>query len=177
MTATSPTLVSWPTRTADETTVMRREPRQRWGLRRRIMLIFTLGALMLSLFLAFVTYGFARSSVVQQREDAALDAAKRNTPDRQLGARRQRHQRRRPRWQRLEDVGVARPLIWYNGQWTPGDAGYDQSELPQSLVDRVINDATAGVDAGRGRQRAQHRRRPPAAATTPRTSSSSASTR
>ena len=42
----------------------RREPRVRWGLRRRIMLIFTVGALMLSLFLAFVTYGFARSSVV-----------------------------------------------------------------------------------------------------------------
>ena len=38
--------------------------RRKWGLRRRILLIFTLGALMLSLFLAFVTYGFARSSVV-----------------------------------------------------------------------------------------------------------------
>ena len=58
----------------------RREPRLRWGLRRRITLIFTVGALMLSLFLAFVTYGFARSSVVQQRENAAFDAAKNITP-------------------------------------------------------------------------------------------------
>ena len=52
--------------------------RRKWGLRRRILLIFTLGALMLSLFLAFVTYGFARSSVVQQRDlDAARNAYQR----------------------------------------------------------------------------------------------------
>jgi signal transduction histidine kinase len=124
---------------ADPTTELRREPRQRWGLRRRITLIFTLGALMLSLFLAFVTYGFTRSSVVQQREDAAFEAAQRNTQivNSALGG---NATNAAAAMARLEDVGVARPLVWYNGQWTSGRAGYDQSELPQSLVDRVIND-------------------------------------
>ncbi len=141
MTATSADLGVVADATADETTVIRREPRQRWGLRRRITLIFTLGALMLSLFLAFVTYGFTRSSVVQQREDAALEAAKRNTQivNSALGG---NATNAAAAMARLEDVGVARPLVWYNGQWTSGRAGYDQSELPQSLVDRVINDAT-----------------------------------
>jgi signal transduction histidine kinase len=141
MTATSADLGLVTDASADETTVIRREPRQRWGLRRRITLIFALGALMLSLFLAFVTYGFTRSSVVQQREDAALDAAKRNTQivNSALGG---NANNAAAAMARLEDVGVARPLVWYNGQWTSGRAGYDQSELPQSLVDRVINDAT-----------------------------------
>ena len=53
-------------------------PRRKWGLRRRILLIFTLGALMLSVVLAFVTYGLARSSVVQQQDEAAREVARRN---------------------------------------------------------------------------------------------------
>ena len=52
---------------------------------------------------------------------------------------------------RLEDLGVARPLVWYNGAWSPGRTGYDQNVLPQSLVDKVIADGVASrmiVDAG-----------------------------
>ena len=59
-------------------TFPRPSPRRKWGLRRRILLIFTLGALMLSLVLAFVTYGLARSSVVQQQDEAARGLARRN---------------------------------------------------------------------------------------------------
>jgi two-component system, OmpR family, sensor histidine kinase MtrB len=120
----------------------RREPRLRWGLRRRIMLIFTVGALMLSLFLAFVTYGFARSSVVQQRENAALDAARNNAGivNAALGDNATSAQ---AAMQRLEDIGVERPLIWSNGQWTASNPLYAESELPQSLTDRVIGEGRA----------------------------------
>jgi signal transduction histidine kinase len=44
---------------------------------------------------------------------------------------------------RLTDNGVDRPVIWYNGQWTSSRAGYDESEIPPALVDRVINETTA----------------------------------
>lgn len=59
-----------------------RRPRRFWslrrrplGLRRRILLIFTLGALGLATFLAFTTYGLVRSNVVSQRENDALSRA------------------------------------------------------------------------------------------------------
>jgi two-component system sensor histidine kinase MtrB len=127
----------------DPTTAIRRETRPRWGLRRRITLIFTIGALMLSLFLAIVTYGFARSSVVQQRENAALAAAQTDTQfaNNALGDSAANVQSAIERL--LTDYGVQRPLIWFNGQWTPGVARYDQTELPPELVSRVIDEGTA----------------------------------
>ena len=127
-----------------------RRARRKWGLRRRIMLIFTLGALMLSLFLAFVTYGFARSSVVQQRDNDARSAARRNASI-VVEALRGNPTTAQPAMTRLEDLGVQRPLVWYNLAWTPGRTGYDQNELPQALVDKVIGDEIASrmiVDVG-----------------------------
>ena len=119
-----------------------RATRRKWGLRRRILLIFTLGALMLSLFLAFVTYGFARSSVVGQRDTDARTAARRNASI-VVEALRGSPTNAQQAMTRLEDLGVQRPLVWYNDVWTPGRTGYDQSQLPQALVDRVIADGVA----------------------------------
>jgi two-component system sensor histidine kinase MtrB len=129
---------------ADPTTAIRRESRPRWGLRRRITLIFTIGALLLSLFLAVVTYGFARSSVVQQRENAALQAAEQDTQlaNNALGDSAANVQ---TAIQRLTDFGVARPLIWFNGQFTPGVARYDQTEVPTEMLSRVIDEGTASM--------------------------------
>jgi two-component system, OmpR family, sensor histidine kinase MtrB len=123
-------------------TLTRPAPRQRLGLRRRIMLIFTLGALMLSLFLAFVTYGFARSSVVQQREQAALDTAEQNavTANNALGS---NTTDAKSAIVRLQEQGVERPLIWFGSGFTPAPGGFDDSALPQELVDRVIGDGVA----------------------------------
>ena len=45
------------------------------GLRRRILLIFTLGSLALSAFLAITTYGLVRSNLAAQRDSASLQAA------------------------------------------------------------------------------------------------------
>jgi two-component system sensor histidine kinase MtrB len=119
------------------------EPTKRaWGLRRRIMLIFTMGALMLSLFLAFITYGFTRSSVVQQRDNDARASARRNASI-VVEALRGSPTTAQQAMTRLEDLGVQRPLVWYNELWTPGRAGYDQNQLPQALVDRVIADGVA----------------------------------
>ncbi len=94
---------------------------------------------MLSLFLALVAYGLARSSVVQQRDASAMAAAKRNaqvvqdflqwSPINSSNANAQ-----------LESLGVQRPLIWYDGVWSQGRAGFDEQALPQSLVDRVLGD-------------------------------------
>ena len=45
------------------------------GLRRRILLIFTLGSLTLSAFLAVTTYGLVRSNLIEQRYAASRQAA------------------------------------------------------------------------------------------------------
>ncbi len=120
---------------------LRRETKTRWGLRRRILLIFTLGSFMLSLFLAFVTYGLARSSVVQQRDTSAIDAAKRNA---QIvdDALRGSPATSEIAANRLELLGVLRPLIYYNGAWSQGRAGFNETALDQTLVDRVIDAQT-----------------------------------
>lgn len=113
-----------------------------WGLRRRIMLTFTLGALLLSVVLAFVTYGFARSSVVQQRDRTAreqalshatlvADALRAGPPTVQ------------PAQEQLERIGVERTVYWYNGQWTAPVPLFNETRLPQELRDRVILDGIA----------------------------------
>ena len=45
------------------------------GLRRRILLIFTLGSMTLSAFLAVTTYGLVRSNLIEQRYSASRQAA------------------------------------------------------------------------------------------------------
>jgi signal transduction histidine kinase len=115
--------------------------RRRWGLRRRILLIFTLGALMLSMLLAFVTYGFARTSLLQQRDEDARTAA-RNAAAIAYESLRSRPAEARPTLDRLADFGVERPLLWYNGGWRVLQPPYDDQALAdaQALVDRVIQD-------------------------------------
>ncbi len=116
--------------------------RRRWGLRRRILLIFTVGALVLSLFLAFVTYGFARSSVVQQRDAVARETVRRNAAD-ALEALRSNPPNADPAIQMLLRRRVERPVIWYNGEWRSGHPSYAGDAIPQELVDRVIDEGLA----------------------------------
>lgn len=135
--------------TENRTSSLRRH-RRRWGLRRRILLIFTLGALLLSIVLASVTYGLARASVVQQQDEAARGIARNNaataadllasdpaTADRAV--------------ERLGERGVASPLIAYNGTWAAGRPGFDENVLPPELASRVLDDGLASrmnVDVG-----------------------------
>ena len=48
------------------------------GLRRRILLIITLGSIALSVFLATTTFGLTRSNLVTERDEAAIATSRRN---------------------------------------------------------------------------------------------------
>jgi two-component system sensor histidine kinase MtrB len=120
------------------------------GLRRRILLIFTLGSMTLSTFLAFTTYGLTRSNVVQQRDRTSIETTRRNAQEVQ-----NRLRGNPPNIEdaldALEGFGVQRGLIWYRQEWWGGEGRYVSSALPQSLVDRVINDQVASrmiIDVG-----------------------------
>jgi two-component system sensor histidine kinase MtrB len=113
-------------------------PRRQWGLRRRILLIFTLGSLMLSLLLAVIAYGFARTSVISQREDTAKDIVRNNAAV-VANSLRGNPTNAAEALRALQGYGVQRGVIWYNGNFSPVDTNYSDRELPDSLEDRVIN--------------------------------------
>ena len=115
-------------------------PRRKWGLRRRILLIFTLGALMLSVVLAFVTYGLARSSVVQQQDEAAREVARRNATNAAELLRSNPDTAQATIDRLVDGFGVERPLVLYNGAWTPGRTSFDETQLPQEFRQRVVDD-------------------------------------
>ena len=112
------------------------------GLRRRILLIFTLGSLLLSVFLATTTYGLTRSSLVSERVDTAISTSQRNAQ----GV--ERDLRTLPAnadsaTASLERIGVQDYLIWYDGRWTGGAATFQNPDIPPALVTRVIDEATS----------------------------------
>ncbi len=124
---------------APETTPLA-EPKRRWGLRRRILLIFTLGALLLSATLATVTYGLARSSVVQQQDQVAREVARRNAGDAASRLLSNPASAQPIVDALVDDVGIESPLIFYNERWIPGRTGLDDTHLPQEFIDRVVRD-------------------------------------
>lgn len=111
------------------------------GLRRRILLIFTLGSLTLSAFLAVTTYGLVRSNLIEQRYSANRQAAYshaqvvlrelRTKPPTSAGASEQ-----------LRQLGVQRPVIYYDGTWSAGMSRFGSQELPAALVADVIDEST-----------------------------------
>jgi two-component system sensor histidine kinase MtrB len=112
------------------------------GLRRRILLIFTLGALLLSVFLATTTYGLTRSSIVAERIDGAVSTSQRNAQ----GV--ERDLRTLPATAdaataSLERIGVQDYLIWYGGRWTGGAATFQNPEVPPEMQTRVIDEGTS----------------------------------
>ena len=124
--------------------------RQRWrelqprrlSLRTRILLMFGLGTLFLSGFLAAAAYSFTRSSVVNQRDKAAIEQAYRNAQvaQNELAT---NSPSAKPAIDRLTALGVARFAINYRGTWSGGSsAQYGPDNIPASLQQRVINDST-----------------------------------
>jgi two-component system, OmpR family, sensor histidine kinase MtrB len=111
------------------------------GLRRRILLTFTLGSLTLSAFLAVTTYGLVRSNLIEQRYAASRQAAYtdastvqrelRSGPPTLAGASEQ-----------LRRLGVQRPVIYYRGTWSAGISRFGYQEIPPALVARVLKDET-----------------------------------
>ena len=113
------------------------------GLRRRILLIFTLGSLLLSVFLATTTYGLTRSNVVRRAHRHG---------DQHLATQRAGRRTRSPLAARRRRGGssVARPasasqdyLIWYDDTWSGGGATFQDADVPPPLVTRVIDEGTS----------------------------------
>jgi two-component system, OmpR family, sensor histidine kinase MtrB len=112
------------------------------GLRRRILLIFTLGSLLLSVFLATTTYGLTRSNVVRERVDTAINTSQRNAQGAERDLRSLPSDAEAARAS-LTRIGVQDYLIWYAERWSGGGATFRDTDVPASLRQRVIEDATS----------------------------------
>jgi signal transduction histidine kinase len=110
-----------------------------FGLRRRILIIMTLGTITLSLILAITTYGLSRSSLLQQREEVAINTSRRNAQGVQRDLNAGQATTVTPALEALERIGVQRYLIRYGDDWTGGAASYGQDALPTDLVDKVVD--------------------------------------
>jgi signal transduction histidine kinase len=144
--------------TVDPTTEVALAPAGRWdrwrdraagmqprrvGLRTRIFFMFGLGALFLAGFLAAAAYSFTRSSVVNQRERAAVDQAYQHAQVAQseLGT---ANPSVSAAITRLQSLGVTQFAINSAGTWSAPTAQYGPANIPLELQQRVIDD---GVDA------------------------------
>lgn len=117
------------------------QPR-RVGLRTRIFFMFGLGALFLACFLAAAAYSFTRSSVVDQRDSAAIDTAYRNagTVQSELTTASGSVSTAAAR---LQSQGVQLFAINAGGVWTAPSTIYDPGEIPTALQQRVLDDGVA----------------------------------
>ncbi len=112
------------------------------GLRRRILLIFTLGSLLLSVFLATTTYGLTRSNVVNERIDTAIITSQRNAQGVERDLRSLPADAEAARAS-LTRIGVQDYLIWYPERWSGGGATFQDADVPPPLVTRVIDEGTS----------------------------------
>ena len=107
------------------------------GLRRRILLIITLGSVTLSTFLAITTYSLARTNLVQERDETAVSQS---LPHAQLVAR-----DLAPTLpadptsatDSLQNIGVQRYVLSYQGSFYGG--GTLRDEIPAELT-RLVSD-------------------------------------
>ena len=111
------------------------------GLRRRILLIFTLGALGLAAFLAFTTYGLVRSNLASQRDRSSISEAYRNS--RLVNGRLQADDATTMAavTDQLESTGAGPFVLQWNGTWSPPTSGLSELSIPEALRERVITDS------------------------------------
>jgi signal transduction histidine kinase len=112
-------------------------------LRARILAIFTLGIAVLSVILAFVTYGLTRSTLVHQREDSALRAAFNDARNVERSLR-SSPTSPQPALANLPDIGPTEALIRYRGTWAGTSAKYGPETVPADLVSRVVDNFQPG---------------------------------
>jgi two-component system sensor histidine kinase MtrB len=111
---------------------------QRFGLRTRILLTFSLGFLALSIFLAAITFSFTKSTLLKQREQASIqqtyhDASValkelNSSPTGGQGV-----------INTLTTYGIARPLLNYHDAWVGSAAGFGDGAVPDALKLLVIS--------------------------------------
>ena len=129
--------------------------RNRWSLRRRILVTFATGAIFMAVLLAVTTYGLASSNVVQQRDQTSVETAKRNAQITQT-ALRGPAATAQPALDALAAFGVNNALVWYANGWH-ATGNYEPVTLPQSLVDRYRR-CSARPNGRRCCRRPSHRR-------------------
>jgi signal transduction histidine kinase len=115
---------------------------KRLNLRTRVLLMFVLGGLFLSLFLGAVTYSFTRSSVVNQREQSAVEQARRDaqvTQNELLAD----DASSTNAMNRLRQLGVLRAAVFNAGSWVSSDPVHGREAIPATLRDRVVNEGVA----------------------------------
>ncbi|MEO6156786.1 MAG: HAMP domain-containing sensor histidine kinase [Ilumatobacteraceae bacterium] len=115
---------------------------KRLALRTRLLLMFGVGAFLLSGFLAAAAYSFTRTSLVNGRDRSGQEQARRDAQVAQnelatsggnaLSA-----------ITRLRRFGVLRSAVLYRGEWQSSDARYNRNAIPASLRNRVVNDGVA----------------------------------
>ncbi|CAB4878117.1 unannotated protein [freshwater metagenome] len=112
---------------------------QRVGLRTRILLIFTMGFLVLSIFLAAITFSFAKSTLVNQRDRSNVEQAYRDAGV-ALNDLRSSPASAQPVIDTLSRLGIGFPLLNYHDDWTAGSARFGPEAVPALLKDRVLID-------------------------------------
>jgi two-component system, OmpR family, sensor histidine kinase MtrB len=136
--ATAP-LVLPPHRKTRRLGFLRRSAPGTVGLRRRILLIFTLGSLALSAFLAVTTYGLVRSNLAAQRDSASVQSAYTHAQVVQ-SALRTEPETVGPASDQLQALGVQRPVIRYKDAWSAGIGKFSFDAIPPALAARVNED-------------------------------------
>jgi signal transduction histidine kinase len=113
----------------------------RFGLRTRIMAMFVIGALLLSLFLAAVAYSFTRSSLINQREQTSTEQAYRNArvAQRELTAG-SSNSSANAIIDQLQQVGVSQAAINIDGEWSSPSAKFASDLIPASMQTKVLVD-------------------------------------
>jgi two-component system, OmpR family, sensor histidine kinase MtrB len=115
---------------------------QRFSLRTRILLMFAVGALLLSSLLAAAAYSFTRSNLLQQRDRDGIERAYRNAQ--QVLSELQAGQTSpRSLIDRLSALGVTRAAVVVRGTPSASSPRYSPSEIPAELVERVSADGQA----------------------------------
>lgn len=113
---------------------------RRLGLRARIRLSFALGALLLSLLLAGVTYAFTRSALINNRERSVLEQAYKNAGQVRDDLRSSASNLQPT----LENIGAGTaPLVLAGGRWSTLTSQFGPDSLPESLRTKVIDQGTA----------------------------------
>lgn len=121
---------------------MKRSPWQRLpsiGLRNRILITFGAGALILSVILAFTTYGITKSNLVKQRESASITQA-------YINARRvQRDLIVDPTKvsETLAQLDSPELLLLFRNVWGTTSPLFGPNQIPPSLQTHVIEDLVA----------------------------------
>jgi two-component system, OmpR family, sensor histidine kinase MtrB len=119
-------------------TIGRWQPR-RLALRSRILFMFALGSLFLALFLLAAAYSFTRSSVMNQRDKAAIGRAYLDARSVQSSLS-SANASPAAALQTLTQLGVDKVALYVKGTWSAPKPQYGPTSIPAALQAKVITD-------------------------------------